>query len=43
MNIFYLNEMQWLILVITSSGIFYTIGKYRGISATIDFLTDEED
>jgi len=43
MNLFSLNEIQWLILAISSSGIFFTIGKYRGISAAIDFFMNEDE
>jgi len=40
MELLGLNEMQWLILTITSSGIFYTIGRYIGMSDAIDFFDD---
>lgn len=36
-----LNELQWLVIAITSSGIFYNLGKYIGISETIDFFHDD--
>ena len=42
MELLGLNEMQWLILAITSSGIFYTIGRYTGILDAIDFFNDEQ-
>ena len=37
-----LNELQWLVIAITSSGIFYNIGKYIGISDAIEYFHNDE-
>jgi hypothetical protein len=38
-----LNEMQWLVLVIFSSIIFFMIGRRTGILDAIDYFKDEEN
>ena len=38
MEIFGFNEYQWLVIAITSGGVFFTIGKRIGISDTLDYM-----
>ena len=35
------NVIQWLILVICGSGLFYTIGRHIGISDALDYMRDK--
>mgnify|MGYP000134805661 FL=1 len=42
MELFGLNEIQWLIATIMFSGIFYNIGKYIGISDAIEYFHNDE-
>ena len=41
MELFGLNEYQWLVIAVCSSGCFYTIGKRIGISDTLDYLREK--
>jgi len=43
MDISSINEIQWLIISISFSGIFYNIGYYIGMSLAIDYFTDDQD
>lgn len=41
MELFGFNEYQWLVVAITSGGIFYLVGKRIGISDTLDYLKEQ--
>jgi len=33
-----ITEIEWIIIIFSAGGFFYNIGKYVGISQTIDFF-----
>ena len=41
MELFGINEYQWLVLAICASGIFYSLGKRVGISDTLDYMREK--
>ena len=41
MDIFGFSEVQWLVIAICSSGIFYTIGRRVGIGDCLDWMREE--
>lgn len=42
MELLGLNELQWLVISITCSGIFFNIGMYVGISNTFDYFNKDD-
>ena len=41
-EVFGLNELQWMFIAISLSGIFFNIVKYIGICDAIDFFNDKD-
>jgi len=41
MELFGFNELQWLVVAVCLSGIFYSVGKRIGISDTLDYLREQ--